>query len=84
VKAEHAVEMSLQVQLAAIRVRGKAVLPSEIVVSMQRDLESLVRSGLAQQSIQVGEQAPDFTLPDALGQPVTLSDLLKQGLVVYS
>ena len=32
----------------------------------------------------MGEQAPDFILPDALGQPVTLSDLLKQGPVVVA
>src|SRR5229473_2596027 len=51
---------------------------------MQRDLETLARSGLAQQSIQVGEQAPDFTLPDALGQSVTLSALLKQGPFVVA
>lgn len=31
-----------------------------------------------------GEQAPDFTLPDALGRAVTLSDLLKQGPVVMA
>ncbi len=76
--------MSLQEQLAALVARGKAVLPFEIIGSMQRDLETLARSGLAQHSIQVGEQAPDFTLPDALGQPVTLSDLLKQGPVVVA
>ncbi len=51
---------------------------------MQRDLETLARSALAQQSVQVGEQAPDFTLPDALGQPVTLSVRLLQGPVVVA
>ena len=81
---EHSSEMSLQEQLAALRARAKAAMPSEIIVSMQRDLETLARSGLAQQSVQVGEQAPDFTLPDALGQPVTLSALLKQGPVVVA
>ncbi len=76
--------MSLQEQLAALVARGKAVTPSEILVSMQRDLETLARSGLAQKSVQVGEQAPDFTLPDALGQPVTLSARLLQGPVVVA
>ena len=76
--------MSLQEQLAALVARGKAVLPSEIIESLQRDLETLAPSGLAQQSVQVGEQAPDFTLPDALGQPVTLSARLVQGPVVVA
>ena len=82
--AQPTADMSLQEQLAAVVARAKAVLPSKIIVSMQRDLEALARSGLAQHSVQVGEQAPDFTLPNALGQPVTLSDLLKQGPVVVA
>ncbi len=32
---------------------------------------------------QVGDQAPDFTLPDQNGQPVTLSKLRGQKVVVY-
>src|SRR5260370_10215512 len=76
--------MSLQEQLAALVTRAKAAMPSEVIASLQRDLETLARCGLAQQSVQVGEQAPDFTLPDALGQPVTLSALLKQGPVVVA
>jgi peroxiredoxin len=82
--AKHTAEMSLQEQLAALQARGKAGMPSEIQVSMQRDLETLARSGLAHQNVQVGEQAPDFTLPDALGQPVTLSARLLQGPVVVA
>jgi peroxiredoxin Q/BCP len=30
-----------------------------------------------------GDQAPDFTLPDQEGQPVTLSDLRGQAVVLY-
>jgi thioredoxin-dependent peroxiredoxin len=33
--------------------------------------------------IAVGEQAPDFTLPDQHGDPVTLSDLRGQTVVLY-
>ena len=32
--------------------------------------------------LQIGDTAPDFTLPDDAGQPVTLSDLLENGPVV--
>jgi hypothetical protein len=49
--AEHTAEMSLQEQLAVLVARGKAVTPSEIIVSIQRDLESRARSSLAQQSV---------------------------------
>ena len=44
--------------------------------------QRLDNSGLADQSVQVGEQAPDLTLPDVDGQPVALSDLLNNGPVV--
>ena len=33
--------------------------------------------------LQVGDTAPDFTLPDSDGQPVTLSDLRGHDVVVY-
>ena len=35
-------------------------------------------------SVEISQKAPDFTLPDALGNPVTLSHLLRQGPVVIS
>lgn len=34
--------------------------------------------------LKVGEQAPDFTLPDAQGNPVTLSDALSKGPVILA
>lgn len=39
--AQHTAEMSLQEQLAALQARGKAAMPSEIQVSMLRDLVAL-------------------------------------------
>jgi len=33
--------------------------------------------------VETGEQAPDFTLPDQDGSPVTLSDLRGQPVVLY-
>jgi peroxiredoxin Q/BCP len=33
--------------------------------------------------LEIGTQAPDFTLPDQDGNPVTLSDLRGQTVVVY-
>lgn len=36
----------------------------------------------ASSTLQVGDLAPDFTLPDTTGTPVTLSRLLAKGPVV--
>jgi len=33
-------------------------------------------------TLQVGDLAPDFTLPDTTGTPVTLSKLLEKGPVI--
>jgi peroxiredoxin Q/BCP len=35
-------------------------------------------------SLKVGDEAPDFTLPDTEGRPVTLSRLLEQGPVILA
>ncbi len=34
--------------------------------------------------LKIGDKAPDFTLPDTEGNPVTLSKLLQQGPVVLA
>lgn len=34
--------------------------------------------------LKVGDKAPDFTLPDTDGKPVSLSGLLKQGPVILA
>jgi thioredoxin-dependent peroxiredoxin len=35
-------------------------------------------------TLKVGDRAPDFTLPDTEGQPVTLSTLLREGPVILA
>lgn len=74
----------LQQQLDEMLAQNRSRLP----VNMARDLfspvEQLVASGAADRSLKEGAQAPDFTLPDAQGQMVTLSHLLERGPVVIA
>lgn len=49
---------------------------------LQRNLETLAKSGLADRAIGEGDTAPGFTLPDQEGRPVLLSRELAQGPVV--
>ena len=47
-------------------------------------IESVDKSGIVNTAKQVGDKAPDFTLNNALGRPVNLSDYLKKGKVVLT
>jgi len=42
------------------------------------------KSGLAEKALGVGESVPQFTLPDAAGQAVTISDVLAHGPAIIS
>lgn len=39
---------------------------------------------LGSAAVKVGDRAPDFTLPDTAGAPVTLSKLLESGPVILA
>jgi peroxiredoxin len=70
---------SLQSQLDAMSARIPDAMGSRIAAGAGAIAASGAASGL-----EVGATAPDFTLPDALGKPVTLSHLLKDGPVVVT
>src|SRR5258708_6088244 len=77
-------ESSLQQQLDAQKVQAKARMPADFYNGINADTDALMQSGLAEQSLKAGVQAPDFTLSDANGADVTLSILLQQGPVVLT
>jgi hypothetical protein len=76
--------MRLQERLDAIREASKARLPAETRAVMERSVDELRRSGIMERIARVGQKAPDFTLPNATGQPVRLADLVARGPVVLS
>ena len=50
----------------------------------QEGLESVEDSGIVSSAKQVGDTAPNFTLKNALGKPVSLKDYLKKGPVILT
>ena len=76
--------MSLEERLAAIREMGKTRQPPEVRAVMQKAIDDLRASGIMERVGLVGAPAPDFTLPNASGQPVSLAALRARGPVVLS
>jgi len=87
-RIEAATTTPLQQQIDAYNAQARSRLPTTLGDDLPRQLTSpiaqLIASGAAERALREGERAPDFTLPDALGQPVTLSHLLQQGPVVLT
>jgi hypothetical protein len=76
--------MTLEAKLALIRDAAKTRIPPEARAVMERGIQDLRTSGAMERVARVGQPAPDFTLPDATGAPVRLTDLLARGPVVLS
>ncbi len=73
---------SLSEQLAAYQAGFKQRAAPERVAMMETATADLRATGIEARALQVGAQAPDLMLPDALNQPVDLSTLWQQGPLV--
>ena len=77
-------DIPLQQQTDAFFAQAKSQIPADLLQDLLSPIEQLIASDAVEKALKEGTQAPDFTLPDALGNPVTLSHLLRQGPVVMS
>ncbi|MGI4833113.1 MAG: peroxiredoxin-like family protein [Janthinobacterium lividum] len=75
---------TLRQDLAATAQHLAAVLPAPAAAILDGGIATVAASGQAARILPVGQPAPAFTLPDALGQPVSLADLLAQGPVALT
>jgi len=73
---------SIQNELAATAQHLATVLPATASQTIDAGIVAVHAAGLARHSLRAGYKAPDFTLPDAAGQPVSLAALLATGPVV--
>jgi peroxiredoxin len=74
----------LMAELGRFRNMRDDVIPATITSLMDTATEELVEGKLADQVVGVGSEAPGFSLPNASGQQVTLSQMLARGPVVIS
>lgn len=76
--------MTLEERLATIREQSKARMSPDTRAVLLRGIDDLRASGIMHGVAKVGSRAPDFTLPNAAGQPVRLEALRAGGPVVLS
>ncbi len=69
-------------QLAAQKNGFRQRAAPERVAMMENATAGLRATGIESSALQMGDQAPDLTLPDALNRPVRLSTLWTQGPLV--
>ena len=59
-------------------------IPVDILNAFGQSLQELVEQNLEDRALTVGDIAPEFTLPDAEGLPVSLYDTLQHNAVIIS
>jgi hypothetical protein len=74
--------MKLQEKLDAYKKGFLKKVPADALSIMKQATEDLKNSGIMDQTIKVGQKAPDFELKNVDGKDVVLSELLKKGPVV--
>ncbi len=76
------IKPNLAHQLAEFKAAFKQRAAPERVATMEAATADLKASGIEQRALQVGDAAPQLTLPDALGKPVALRSLWQRGPLV--
>ncbi|MFC4993521.1 peroxiredoxin-like family protein [Rubritalea tangerina] len=75
---------SLSAQLEKRAAQSSPKITPEIKAEFRQGIEAVKQSGVTVKAKQVGDQAPDFTLTNATGKKITLSEQLKDGPVVLT
>lgn len=76
--------MSLQQTITDWQAENLGRIPAELRQIMQQTTQGLVDQGIAEQALQAGDAAQDFSLPTADGHEISLAALLVQGPVVLN
>ena len=74
--------MSLQEKIQTKKEEFQSSAPADVLDVMGRALKTLRESGIVEKALKEGDTAPDFTLNEAGGKPVHLTEALAAGPVV--
>jgi hypothetical protein len=75
---------SLQDKLDERRTQSAESMPPEIRLTFSEGLKEIAESQVMETALTVGDTAPNFSLPNAVGDTVHLSTLLQDGPVILT
>jgi len=75
---------SLAEQLDARKAKFVEMAPPARIAAAEGAIADVADSGILDKAINLGDKAPDFTLPDALGNSVSLYEQLAKGPVILT
>ena len=73
---------SLQAALDEKKNQFEQRASAEVIKTFNEGVQAVATSGAMESALNVGDTAPDFTLPNATGEEVKLSGLLQDGPVI--
>jgi hypothetical protein len=76
--------MRLKEKLTAMKENFESKMPPETIATMHLATADLVRSGILQQVLKVGDLAPQFILPNQEDQLVNSAELLTKGPLIIT
>ncbi len=76
--------MSLAEEILEYQKSMMGKIPEETMKIMMGATQKLIESGIAEKSLKAGDKAPEFSLPDAMGNTVSLKEILGNGPAVLN
>lgn len=76
--------MSLKEEIAKFMQQFLDQVPAKVQTIMEEEANRLAQSGIAEKSLNVGDKAPAFSLPNASGKIVASTALLSRGPLLVS
>jgi peroxiredoxin len=76
--------MTLKQDIDAFVAQAAGRMPPALRADLQKSIDDVRQSGISDRALAAGDVAPEFTLPNAVGRPVALADLLGHGPLIVS